>query len=269
MVDEEKKSPEHAVLQQPRQPIHKPCLGLHKEHGSTNVRDTEEEKTREATGKVIVRSAYFQHKQVEKNVRDEKYEYQSSSIALDERKKTVCDSDLYNDHLKNKDQGFHDIVEGKTREATGKVIVRSAYFQHKQVEKNVRDEKQEYQASGPVIDERKNAISDTDLCNNHLKNKDQGFHDIVEGKTRETRKVIVRSAYFQHKQVEKDVCDEKQDNLSSGKVIDNRRSAISDSDLCNNHLKNKDLKRKISPNDNIQNVGFRYFEPSVFFSIHF
>ncbi|KAK8472571.1 hypothetical protein PHAVU_002G243800 [Phaseolus vulgaris] len=252
MVGEEKKSPEHAVLQQPRQPIHKPCLGLHKEHGRTNVQDTVEEKTREATGKVIVRSAYFQHKQVEKNVCDEKHEYQSSSIVLEGRKNAISDSDLCNDHLKNKNQGFHDIVEGKTRETTRKVIVRSAYFQHKQVEKNVCDEKQEYQSSGIVIDERKNAISDTDLCNSHLKNKDQGFHDIVEGKTRETRKVIVRSAYFQHKQVEKNVCDEKQDYPSSGIVIDNRRSAISDSDLCNNHLKNKDLKRKIFPNDNIQ-----------------
>jgi len=269
MVGEEKKSPEHAVLQQPRQPIHKPCLGLHKEHGRTNVQDTVEEKTREATGKVIVRSAYFQHKQVEKNVCDEKHEYQSSSIVLEGRKNAISDSDLCNDHLKNKNQGFHDIVEGKTRETTRKVIVRSAYFQHKQVEKNVCDEKQEYQSSGIVIDERKNAISDTDLCNSHLKNKDQGFHDIVEGKTRETRKVIVRSAYFQHKQVEKNVCDEKQDYPSSGIVIDNRRSAISDSDLCNNHLKNKDLKRKIFPNDNIQHVGFLNFEPLVFFSTHF
>ncbi|BAT73569.1 hypothetical protein LR48_Vigan01g038800 [Vigna angularis] len=253
MIHEEKKNPEHAVLQQPRQPIHKPCLGLHKEHGNTNVQDTVEEKTREVSRKVIVRSAYFQHKQVDKNACDEKLEYQSSGIVTDERKKAISDSDLCNDHLKNKDQGLHDKVEGQTRETTRKVIVRSAYFQHKQVEKNVRDAKQEYQSSGIVVDERKNAISDSYLCNNHLKNKDQGFHDIVEGKTRETtRKVIVRSAYFQHKQVEKNVCDEKQDYLSSGIVIDNR-SAMSDSDLCNNHLKNKDLKRKLSPNDNIQN----------------
>ncbi|XP_027916681.1 exonuclease 1 isoform X2 [Vigna unguiculata] len=251
MIHEEKKNPEHALLQQPRQPIHKPCLGLHKEHGHTNAQDTVEEKTREVSGKVIVRSAYFQHKQVEKNACDEKHEYQSSGIVIDERKKAISDSDLCNDHLKNKDQGFHEKVEGKTRE-TGKAIVRSAYFQHKQVEKNVRDEKQECQSSGIVIDERKNGIFDSYLYNNHLKNKDQGFHDIVEGKTRETtRKVIVRSAYFQHKQVQKNVCDEKQDYLSSGIVTDNR-SAISDSDLCNNQLKNKDLKRKLSPNDNIQ-----------------
>lgn len=187
MLDE-KKNPEHTRLQQPRQPIHKPCLALHKEHEHTNVQDT---------------------------------------------------------------------VEGKSSEATRKVIVRSAYFQHKQLEKNVCDDKQDCLSSGIVIDKRKNAISDGGLCNNHLKNKDQGVQDTVEGKTREaTRKVIVRSAYFQHKQVEKNVCDKKQDRLSSGMVIDQRNNVISDSDLCNNHLKNKNLKRKISPGDNIQNVGF-------------
>ncbi|KAL5175445.1 Exonuclease 1 [Glycine soja] len=189
MVGEEKKSPEHTVLRQPRQPIHKPCLGLHKDHEHTNVEDT---------------------------------------------------------------------VEGKTREATQKVIVRSAYFQHKQVEKNVYDEKQDCLSSGVVIDKRKNALSDSDFCNNDFKNKDQVVHDLLEGKSREgTRKVIVRSAYFQHKQVEKNVCDNKQDCLSSGIVIDERKIAISDSDLCNNLLKNKDLKRKISPNDNIQNENLQ------------
>ena len=64
MVGEEKKILEHTVLQQPRQPIHKLCLWL---HGHTNVKDTAKGKTREeGTRKVIVRSAYFQHKQVEK-----------------------------------------------------------------------------------------------------------------------------------------------------------------------------------------------------------
>ncbi|XP_020204265.1 exonuclease 1 [Cajanus cajan] len=185
MVGEEKKNPEHTVLRQPRQPIHKPCLGLHKEHEHTNFQDT---------------------------------------------------------------------FEGTTRQAIRKVIVRSAYFQHKQVEKNVCDEKQDRLSSGIVIDERENAIPDSHLCNNHLKNKDQRVQGTGEGKTREaTRKVTVRSAYFQHKQVENNTSDEKQDRLFSGIVIDERKNAISDSDLCNNHLKNKDLKRKISPNDNIQN----------------
>ncbi|RDX95440.1 Exonuclease 1 [Mucuna pruriens] len=189
MVGEEKKSPEHTVLQQPRQSIHKPCLGLHNDHEHTNVQDT---------------------------------------------------------------------VEGKTREATRKVIVRSAYFQHKQVVRNVCNEKQDRLSSGIVIDERKNAISDSDICNNHLKNKDQGVQDTGEGRTKEaTRKIIVRSAYFQHKQVEKNVCDEKQECLSSGTVIDERKNAIFDSDIFNNHLKNKDLKRKISPNDNIHNENLQ------------
>ena len=103
MVGEEKKSPEHTVLRQPRQPIHKPCLGLHKDHEHTNVEDTVEGKTREATQKVIVRSAYFQHKQVEKNVCDNKQDCLSSGIVIDERKIAISDSDLCNNLLKNKD----------------------------------------------------------------------------------------------------------------------------------------------------------------------
>ncbi|KAL5188228.1 Exonuclease 1 [Glycine soja] len=85
----EKKSPEHTVLRKPRQPIHKPCLGL---HGHTNVQDTAEGKTREeATRKVTVRSAYFQHKQVEKNVYGEKQDCLSSGIAIDERKNALSE----------------------------------------------------------------------------------------------------------------------------------------------------------------------------------
>jgi len=42
----------------------------------------------EVFGKVIVRSAYFQYKQVEKNACDEKHEYKSSVIVADERKKS-------------------------------------------------------------------------------------------------------------------------------------------------------------------------------------
>ncbi|KAJ1426192.1 XPG/Rad2 endonuclease [Sesbania bispinosa] len=103
MVGEKKKSPEHTILRQPRQPIHKPCLGLLKEHELTNVQDTVEGKTREATKKVIVRSAYFQHKQVEKNVCGEKQDCLSSGIVIDERKNAISDSDLCNNHLKNKD----------------------------------------------------------------------------------------------------------------------------------------------------------------------
>ncbi|KAG5032569.1 hypothetical protein JHK85_016551 [Glycine max] len=63
----------------PRQPIHKLCLWL---HGHTNVKDTAKGKTREEeTTKVIVRSAYFQHKQVEKNVYDKKQDCMSFGIA--------------------------------------------------------------------------------------------------------------------------------------------------------------------------------------------
>lgn len=99
----EKRSPEHTKLQQSRNPIHKPCLALHKEHEHTSVQDTVEPKTREATGKVIVRSRYFQHKQVEKKVCGEKQDHLSSGIVIDGRQNAISDSDLCNDQLKNKD----------------------------------------------------------------------------------------------------------------------------------------------------------------------
>ncbi|KAI4295358.1 hypothetical protein L6164_035412 [Bauhinia variegata] len=99
----EKRSPEHIILRQPRQSIHKPCLGLHKEDVLTNVQDTVEGKTRETTRKVIVRSAYFQHKPVEKNNCDEKQDCRvKGDVAIDESKNTICDGDLQNNHLKNK-----------------------------------------------------------------------------------------------------------------------------------------------------------------------
>ena len=102
----------------------------------------------------------------------------------------------------------------------------------------------------------------------HKEHEHTNVQDTIEAKTGEaTRKVIVRSHYFQHKKVEKDDCDEKQDRLSeAGIVIGEVNNSISHSDLSNNHMKNKDLKRKISPNDNIQSVGFSHLESSVFFS---
>jgi len=103
MAGEKKGSPDHTILRQPRQPIHKPCLGLHKEHELKNVQDKAEEKTKETKRKVIVRSRYFQHKQVEKNACDEKQEQMSSRIVIDERKNDISGGDLCNNHLKNKD----------------------------------------------------------------------------------------------------------------------------------------------------------------------
>ncbi|CAL5214246.1 unnamed protein product [Lathyrus oleraceus] len=103
MAGEKKGSPDHTILRQPRQPIHKPCLGLHKEHELTNVQDKVERKTKEVKRKVVVRSPYFQQKQVEKNACDEKQEQLSSGIFVDERKNGLSGGDLCNSHLKNKD----------------------------------------------------------------------------------------------------------------------------------------------------------------------
>ncbi|KAI5384824.1 exonuclease 1 [Lathyrus oleraceus] len=103
MAGEKKGSPDHTILRQPRQPIHKPCLGLHKEHELMNVQDKVERKTKEVKRKVVVRSPYFQQKQVEKNACDEKQEQLSSGIFVDERKNGISGGDLCSSHLKNKD----------------------------------------------------------------------------------------------------------------------------------------------------------------------
>ncbi|CAK8578633.1 unnamed protein product [Lathyrus sativus] len=103
MAGEKKGSPDHTILRQPRQPIHKPCLGLHKEHELTNVQDKVEGKSKQVKRKVIVRSPYFQQKQVENNVCDEKQEQLPSGFFVDERKNGISGGDLCNSHLKNKD----------------------------------------------------------------------------------------------------------------------------------------------------------------------
>lgn len=103
MVGQKRKSPEHTILQQPMQPIHKPCLGLQKEHEDTNVKGTIDGKTREVTRKVIVRSAYFQHKQVEKDNWDKKEEcLVNSDVTIDEHENIISESTLCNRHMKNK-----------------------------------------------------------------------------------------------------------------------------------------------------------------------
>ncbi|WJX53294.1 hypothetical protein P8452_39306 [Trifolium repens] len=100
---EMKGSPDHTILRQPKQSIHKPCLGLHKDHELTNVHNKVEEKTKETKRRVIVRSPYFQQKQVEKSASDEKQEQVSSGIVIDERKNAIYGGDLCNNQLKTKD----------------------------------------------------------------------------------------------------------------------------------------------------------------------
>ncbi|XP_031256821.1 exonuclease 1-like [Pistacia vera] len=70
----ERSSPEHTLLPQPDISIHKPSLQLQKVHKSKNFTDEVEGKTRTESRKVIVRSSYFQQKQVIKNGQENKSE---------------------------------------------------------------------------------------------------------------------------------------------------------------------------------------------------
>ncbi|KAK7247222.1 hypothetical protein RIF29_42099 [Crotalaria pallida] len=238
MVDDKKINTEHTILRQPRQPIHKPCLVLHKEHEHTNVQDSVEGKAREEARKVIVRSAYFQHKQVEKNDCDEK---QAGIIrsAYFQHKQVENDCDEKQDHLSKAG------------------IVRSAYFQNKQVESDdCENEPDGLSKPGNKIIVRSRYFQHKETENNDCDKKQDHL-------SKPGNKIIVRSRYFQHKEEENNGCDEKQEHLSkAGIVISGKKNGISDSDLCNNRMKNRDLKRKISPNDITENLQPRQMTPA-------
>ncbi|CAL0306483.1 unnamed protein product [Lupinus luteus] len=255
MVDEKKISTEHTILRQPRQPIHKPCLGSHKEDERTNAEYTVEVKTREET-KVIVRSAYFQHKQVENHDCDE---------VQDHLPKSGIVRSAYFQH-KQVENNDCDDKQGHLSKAGNKVIVRSHYFQHKEVENNDCNEKQDQVSKSGIV--RSAHFQHKQVENNECNEKHDHLpksgtirsayfqHKQVENNDSDDRqdhlsnagdKIIVRSRYFQHKEVENNVCDKKQDHhYKPGTVKGEKRNAISD--RC---MENKDLKRKIS-NDNIQ-----------------
>ena len=112
------RSPDHTILRQPSQPIHKPCLGLHKErehknehtilrqpsqpiHMSVQGMVETRKQTEEVTRKVIVRSPYFQSKSVEKNDRDQKQDcLVKADVVIENNMKS--ESALCKDYVKNK-----------------------------------------------------------------------------------------------------------------------------------------------------------------------
>ncbi|KAL5577080.1 hypothetical protein UlMin_018779 [Ulmus minor] len=67
-VEDEPRSPEHALLQQTKRSIHRPCLAQQTDHESKSVRDAVVEgQTRKDNRKVIIRSSYFKHKLIDEN----------------------------------------------------------------------------------------------------------------------------------------------------------------------------------------------------------
>ncbi|KAE9602934.1 putative exodeoxyribonuclease I [Lupinus albus] len=267
MVDEKKISTEHTILRQPRQPIHKPCLGSHKEDERTNAQDTIEVKTREET-KVIVRGAYFQHKQhkqVENTNCDEKQGHPSKAG----NKKIARSRYFQHKEVKNND------CNEKQDQVSKSSIVRSAYFKHKQVENNDCDEIQDHLPKSGIVRSayfQHKQVEDNDSNENQDHPSKAGNKVIVRSRYFQHKevenndcnekqyhlsnagdKVIVRSRHFQHKEVENNVCEKKQDHhYKPGTVKGEKRNAISDS--C---MENKDLKRKISSNDNIQSENLQ------------
>jgi hypothetical protein len=81
--------------------------------------------------------------------------------------------------------------------------------------------------------------------------------DAVEGETKTgTRKVIIRSSYFQHKSENQKDVNNKQEKVKADDVIDIYENTIpGDASFRNNYLKDKVMKRKTSSNDSSQKVG--------------
>lgn len=81
--------------------------------------------------------------------------------------------------------------------------------------------------------------------------------DAAEGKTRtETRKVVIRSSYFQHKSENLKEPNNGLEKAVADRVVDVYENTITQ-DACfrDNHIKDKVMKRKISANDSVKKVG--------------
>lgn len=97
----------------------------------------------------------------------------------------------------------------------------------------------------------------------------QSKTDAVEEKIRtENRKVIVRSSYFQHKQVNESDQEDKQEKLivEDDVAIDISENANLGSEYSeNSNLNSTTIKRKTSINDIVQIVGASFYLPMCSF----
>jgi exonuclease-1 len=144
-------------------------------------------------------------------------------------------------------------VEGKTRTENKRVIVRSRFFQHKSMNKNGQDNKHE------MIRVKDDVASDT-------------FEDsILEGSENRTgnREITIRSSFFQHKSVNENDQGNKQEKLlerddSANNIYKDFILESPSDNKCSNGIM---MKRKTSPDDNVQRVGAFTFH--LIFSISF
>lgn len=99
-------------------------------------------------------------------------------------------------------------------------------------------------------------------CLTQLKEHEvESGRDAVEGKTRkESRKVIVRSSYFQHKTVNINDQENKQDGLVKDNLAtDICNDPVPKSAIGNRYSIGNVLKRKKTTNDSVQEVSAYYF----------
>ncbi|XP_050287547.1 exonuclease 1 isoform X2 [Quercus robur] len=146
------RSPEHTLVQQPQYSIHKPCTAMHKERECKTIPHPAEGTE---TGNVVGRSSYF--------------------LLKSENQK-----DLTNNQEKVKANGFSNEyentvphpAEGKTRTETGKVVVKSSYFQQKSENQKDPNNNQEKVKANGISNVYENTIPENDsFRDNHLKDK--------------------------------------------------------------------------------------------------
>lgn len=133
-------------------------------------------------------------------------------------------------------------VQGKTRTDNKKVIVRSSYFQHKSVNKNGQDNKQERQIKDRVA---------SDMCEDTILETAHDTRTVNEN-------VSVRSSYFQHKSVSKNDQENKQERhiVKDDVTSDTCEDIIPESAHSKiNYSDGITMKRKASLNDTVQRVG--------------
>ncbi|XP_011045338.1 PREDICTED: exonuclease 1 [Populus euphratica] len=130
-------------------------------------------------------------------------------------------------------------VEGKTRTENKRVIVRSRFFQHKSMNKNGQDNKQE------MIRVKDDVASDTF--------EDSILEGSEHGRTGD-REITIRSSFFQHKSVNENDQGNKQEKLlerddSANNIYKDFILESPSDNKCSNGIM---MKRKTSPDDNVQ-----------------
>lgn len=235
------RSPQRSLPHRSRHSIH-PCIVVNKERQCNFSSDAGDGKMRIEQKNVTVRSSYFHHKSTKENCPDKI----GKLLVKDDDSTTRCESGISECEFKS----ASDTGEGEAKLEDRNPILRSSSFQIKTL-KAVDQEK----ANGTLL-VKNAAAADTHGQSSIIPNREcKSASDAAQHKTRvETRKVIVRSSYFQQKTGKENDQDNKFDKLKDGVATDTCENSIPENISGNNYFKGT-IKRKFAPDDNVQTVS--------------